>query len=286
MRYRHFDELDSNNERYAYFKGQGFTGYAVESEPGYVSHRAFIRGVAQGCDYTINESGTLADFAILAPYRPIVGAVIGWDEDGHLTSEKISDEVGRLLIHREWDSRGNLHLELSSELSKMNRFLDQADHHRSPWLDIPQAAALSDVTPENCTSTVRVADLQQESDGGLFYLRGQPFTGDVLFRSLVGAIEVRAVVDGREEGPVFRWSLSGNLIIQGVRRHPHGPVGPWHEWDEQGRLLRETIYDALGNKIIHRELDENQNIVEQEHFAPTTLMIDPETGEQYPAPWL
>ncbi|GHC83820.1 hypothetical protein GCM10007079_25260 [Nocardiopsis terrae] len=57
------------------------------------------------------------------------------------------------------------------------------------------------------------------------------------------------------------WSPSGKLTLQGVHQDPYGPVGPWHEWDEQGRLLRETIYDALGNKIIHRELDENLNIV-------------------------
>ncbi|WP_211718971.1 hypothetical protein [Nocardiopsis sp. MG754419] len=80
--------------------------------------------------------------------------------------------------------------------------------------------------------------------------------------------------------------MSKKIIMLGVRRSPHGPVGPWHEWDEQGRLLRETIYDALGNRIIHRELDEDQNIIRQEHFEPAALLTDARTGEQRPAPWL
>ncbi|OKI22041.1 hypothetical protein A6A08_20515 [Nocardiopsis sp. TSRI0078] len=75
-------------------------------------------------------------------------------------------------------------------------------------------------------------------------------------------------------------------MLQGLRQNPHGPVGPWHEWDEEGRLLRETVYDALGNRIIVRELDEHCDIVKQEKFAPTKLLTDPETGEERPAPWL
>lgn len=101
-----------------------------------------------------------------------------------------------------------------------------------------------------------------------------------------GRKELRTFIEGLEDGPVLIWNPSGKLIAQGNRCHLYGLVGPWHEWDEQGRLLREIIYDALGNKIIHRELDENQNIVKQERFEPATLMTDPETGEQHPAPWL
>lgn len=133
---------------------------------------------------------------------------------------------------------------------------------------------------------MRVEDLEQRIYPDEFHLHGKPFTGDAVYRCHNGETEARAVVDGREEGRVFRWSASGKLIVQGVRRHPYGPIGPWHEWDERGRLLRETIYDALGNKIIHRELDENQDIVKQERFRPETFMTDPDTGERCPAPWL
>lgn len=268
-----FDELDSNNERYADFEGQGFTGYAVEQEPGYISYRSFIRGIAQGPDYTITESGILVDYVILSINKPTVGVVIGWDEEGNLTSEKIPGLDGRMLLHREWDSHGKINLE-------------NKEHGFTPWVEIPKISTPDNVSAGSFTSTVKFEDLRQGTDHHEFHLNGEPFTGNVFHQSVNGEIEVRAVVDGREEGRVFRWSSTGKLIAQGVRRHPHGPVGPWHEWDERGRLLREIIYDALGNKIIHRELDDDQNIVQQEHFEPTTLMTDPETGEQRPAPWL
>ena len=34
--------------------------------------------------------------------------------------------------------------------------------------------------------------------------------------------------------------------------------------------MNETIYDTLGNEVVHRELDANQNIVQQERFEPRT----------------
>jgi hypothetical protein len=62
-------------------------------------------------------------------------------------------------------------------------------------------------------------------------------------------------------------------------------VGPWYQWDEQGRLLRETVHDALGNRIIVRGLDEVGNIAREERRPPARLAREPATGEQRPAPW-
>ncbi|MBE3000122.1 hypothetical protein IDM40_15615 [Nocardiopsis sp. HNM0947] len=68
--------------------------------------------------------------------------------------------------------------------------------------------------------------------------------------------------------------------------HPYGRVGPWHEWDETGRLLSETVYDALGNRIIDRHFDETGNLAHEQHHEPTHLWTDPDTGQERPAPWL
>ncbi|WP_235997641.1 toxin-antitoxin system YwqK family antitoxin [Nocardiopsis coralli] len=96
----------------------------------------------------------------------------------------------------------------------------------------------------------------------------------------------RQVLDGQEEGPVWEWAPSGKLVLQGVLHHPYGRVGPWHEWDETGRLASETIYDALGNHIIDRHFDDAGNLAHEQHHEPTSLWTDPDTGQERPAPWL
>ncbi|XKK41150.1 hypothetical protein HFP72_12750 [Nocardiopsis sp. ARC36] len=125
-----------------------------------------------------------------------------------------------------------------------------------------------------------------EDEQGITHLDGFPFTGEVAITREDGRTEIRTLLEGLEDGPVLICTEDGKLVIQGMRRHPHGPVGPWHEWDEEGRLLRETVYDALGNRVLHRELDSHGNIVRQERFEPRTLLQSPETGEEHPAPWL
>ncbi|MBE2998830.1 hypothetical protein IDM40_08950 [Nocardiopsis sp. HNM0947] len=68
--------------------------------------------------------------------------------------------------------------------------------------------------------------------------------------------------------------------------HAYGKIGPWNEWGAQARLVRQTIFDALGNRIIERHFDEAGNIAHEERNAPTRLWRDPATGEERPAPWL
>ncbi|WP_017599158.1 toxin-antitoxin system YwqK family antitoxin [Nocardiopsis lucentensis] len=121
---------------------------------------------------------------------------------------------------------------------------------------------------------------------GTALLDGKPFTGEAVRYVDGRRVELRTFIEGTEDGPVLRWAPSGKLIGQGSGKHPHGAVGPWHEWDEEGRLLRETVYDALGNRIMTRELDRSGNIVKEERSVPTRLREDPETGEYRPAPWL
>ncbi|XKK42341.1 hypothetical protein HFP72_27375 [Nocardiopsis sp. ARC36] len=51
-------------------------------------------------------------------------------------------------------------------------------------------------------------------------------------------------------------------------------VDPWRQWDEQGRFLRETVHDALGNRIIARE----------EHRPPHASSTPPGPAKSTPSP--
>ena len=128
-------------------------------------------------------------------------------------------------------------------------------------------------------------DLSGGSEVDALY-KGMPFTGEAVIYENGARVGLRTFVEGSEDGPRLRWSPSGKLVAQGVFRSAIGPVGAWHEWDEEGRLLSETIYDALGNRIIFRGMDEAGNIAKEEIFPPVRLLRDSETGEERPAPWL
>ncbi|WP_199560662.1 hypothetical protein [Nocardiopsis sp. L17-MgMaSL7] len=125
-----------------------------------------------------------------------------------------------------------------------------------------------------------------EENPGCGYHDGEPYSGQVVRELEDRQVELTTYEEGFENGQVLIWEPGGKLVCQGIRRHKHGRVGSWQGWDEEGRLLWEKIYDALGNLILHRELDGSLNIVKQERFEPVTFMADPETGEQRPAPWL
>ncbi|MFD3685006.1 hypothetical protein ACFWTE_09350 [Nocardiopsis sp. NPDC058631] len=115
---------------------------------------------------------------------------------------------------------------------------------------------------------------------------GEPFTGEAIICENGISVGLRTFIEGRGGGPRLRWSPSGKLVAQGNYQFSVGPVGSWHEWDEEGSLLSEAIYDALGNLIIFRERDGFGNIGKEEVYPPVRLLRDPGTGEGRPAPWL
>ena len=115
---------------------------------------------------------------------------------------------------------------------------------------------------------------------------GVPFTGEAIIYENGIRVRLRTFVEGMEDWLRLEWDASGKLVRQGKFHFAHGAVGAWHQWDEEGRLLSETIYDALGNRIIVREMDESGNIGKEEIFPPERLLRDAETGEERPAPWL
>ncbi|GAA0976561.1 hypothetical protein GCM10009551_011840 [Nocardiopsis tropica] len=134
---------------------------------------------------------------------------------------------------------------------------------------------------------VDIEEIDLSGGGGMEALyKGMPFTGEAVIYENGARVGLRTFMEGSEDGPRLKWSPSGKLVAQGIFRSTVGPVGAWHEWDEEGRLLSETIYDALGNRIIFRRMDEAGNIAKEEVFLPERLLRDPGTGEERPAPWL
>ncbi|GHD35118.1 hypothetical protein [Nocardiopsis kunsanensis] len=114
----------------------------------------------------------------------------------------------------------------------------------------------------------------------------RPYWGFLATAEDGGRTRVRSVLDGREEGPVWGSESSGELVLQGMLHHAYDQVGPWHEWDGTDHLLSETSYDALGNRITDRRLDDAGNVAHEERYDPVRLWRAPDTGEDRPAPWL
>ncbi|WP_017599159.1 toxin-antitoxin system YwqK family antitoxin [Nocardiopsis lucentensis] len=116
-------------------------------------------------------------------------------------------------------------------------------------------------------------------------LDGEPFTGQGIEYEDGQPVELTTYVDGTVEGPQLKWSPSGQLLIQGNVRQPYGAVGPWHFWDEEGRLVRENIFDEKGNIRIIREWDESGNLTGEETHAPLWGDKDTDTGEKRALHW-
>ncbi|WP_433699778.1 hypothetical protein [Nocardiopsis sp. CA-288880] len=278
-----FEALEFPDEWSAEYDGAPFTGYSLEKEDGYSSFQLFISGKANGPDYILTKVGFLVSCGNRTRIGRLLGASYDWDVDGNLISETIKDEEGVVHIDRRWESSGAL-VEGSDCISR--NITGRGSEASAPWLRTPPVVAPQDAQSGRFSEAVSVEGLEISPENQALLLHGENFTGRAFHQETDGRSETYTVVDGFEHGPVLKWSASGRLVTQGLRRHPHGAVGPWHEWDEEGRLLSETIYDTLGNRIIHRELDDQCNIVRQERFEPRTLLRSPETGEEHPAPWL
>ncbi len=269
--------------------GQPFTGQAITTGRAETSARTFIEGIEKGPEISWNNDGQLIALGNTFADGMPVGPLHYWDEQGRLALEHVNDPFGSPRLTRQWDASGRL----VSEERHETRFVgtDTATGEKAfiPWQTIRLAPGMR--APEHADSlpAVDVSDLtvgDAEGLGRRVLFQGSPYTGEAVTRDHQGRTEMHTFVEGVEDGPTLTWSPTGKLITQGLTQHPHGPVGPWHQWDEQGRLLRETVHDALGNRVIIRELDEAGNITREEHRPPTRLARDPETGEEHPAPWL
>lgn len=279
MKIVNLESLDFPDEWSAEHEGEPFTGYSLEEEDGYSSFQLFISGTANGPDYIRAKTGFLISYGNRSRFGLTPGASYDWDIDGNLISEIIKDDTGKSIIEREWNSSGEL-------VNGVCKIPNTDSEKATSWLKVPPLVFAQEARSGDFSVSLSSEDLDTTSGEGVFLLQDKPFTGRVFHEKSDGRIEVRTMVDGFEHGPVFYWSPEGHLITQGVRKHPYGPVGPWHEWDKEGRLLQETIYDALGNQILIREFDKNCNIIKQKRVSPTKLLVNPESGDKQPAPWL
>ncbi|OOC53265.1 MULTISPECIES: toxin-antitoxin system YwqK family antitoxin [Nocardiopsis] len=283
------EELDHLEETTAVLHGEGFTGQVVEADETEVTARTFVNGVASGPDLSWNGRGQLVSLGNLATGGLPVGPSHHWDAQGRLVFEYVNDVSGNHRLSRRWDASGRLVSEERHE-AQFGGF-DPATGERVflPWQRIRLAPDMrppehGGFLPAVGLDALTVSDV--EGLGRRVLLKGTPYTGEAVTRDRRGRAQMHTFVEGVEDGPTLTWAPSGKLVIQGITQHPHGPVGPWHQWDEQGRLLREIVHDALGNRVIVRELDRSGNITREERRPPTRLARDPETGAEHPAPWL
>ncbi|XKK37174.1 hypothetical protein HFP72_20010 [Nocardiopsis sp. ARC36] len=116
-------------------------------------------------------------------------------------------------------------------------------------------------------------------------LDGKPFTGQAVEYDDGNPVELMTYVGGVENGPRLTWSPNnGQLVVQGNMRYPH-PVGPWHYWDEDGKLARERIFDTAGNLRIMRTWDEAGNLTSEERYEPEVGLRNQATGEENVLRW-
>lgn len=262
------EEIDFLDDVTARLPGSAMTGQSVERDGGNLDVQTFVRGYALGPAFLLGEDGKLLEYSNCVGNLEL-GPSFAWYSNGGLRGERVVDFSSRVtILSRSWSKSGVL---LSEEMTEGSE----------AWRQIPPHPGRPGLN-----GYIEVPAIRDLEFGDQVTHQGVPYSGEAISLGDDGGVELFTFAEGVEDGPFVKWSSGGKLIIQGLRQGLYGKIGPWHEWDEQGRLLREIIYDALGNKIIHRELDEGQNIVAQEHFGPTTLMADPETGERYPAPWL
>jgi hypothetical protein len=103
-----FDALDLGDEQLVVWKGQPFTGVAVEFFPNGkpCSEVPHIEGVRHGLLRAWHPSGQLREEASLW-YKGLHGYERIWDEQGRLVSERIG-ALGIAIAEKRWDEQGRL----------------------------------------------------------------------------------------------------------------------------------------------------------------------------------
>lgn len=103
-----FDELDLGDDQLITWKGQPFTGVAVEFFPDgrACSEVPHLNGLRHGLMRGWHPSGLLRKEATLW-YGGLHGYMREWDEQGHLISEALG-ELGIGIAEKMWDEQGRL----------------------------------------------------------------------------------------------------------------------------------------------------------------------------------
>ncbi|MBQ1080376.1 MULTISPECIES: toxin-antitoxin system YwqK family antitoxin [unclassified Nocardiopsis] len=116
-------------------------------------------------------------------------------------------------------------------------------------------------------------------------LDGDLFTGEVVEYEDGVAVELTTYHEGIAEGPRLSWNEDGQLISQGYMGRLIGAVGPWHEWDRDGNLIREIVFDEAGNIRLIREWDAHGNFSGEEKRKPYRIPRSVRTGDRGPLRW-
>ncbi|WP_017572560.1 toxin-antitoxin system YwqK family antitoxin [Nocardiopsis halotolerans] len=290
MRTVNHEHLDlPEDDDITFLDGSPFTGTAVRTGGSEVRSQVYVDGFMEGPSATWNGDGQLTALGYVYGGGMRVGALHQWDSTGALVLEQISDTAANQRITRTWDPTGQLTGEERHPRLFASFDPETGEKIDLAWQKLRVSARMPHPGNQEFLTVPDVEDLTvvgaPDSERRVLF-EDVPYTGETVTRDHRGRVEMHTFVEGVEDGPTLAWSPSGKLVLQGITRHPHGPVGPWHQWDEQGRLLRETVHDALGNRIIIRELDETGNIIREERRPPTRLARHPETGEALPALWL
>lgn len=103
-----FEELDLGDEQLIVWKGQPFTGIAIEFFPNgrLQSEVPHLNGVRHGLVRAWHPSGQLREETMLWQ-GGLHGYSREWDEQGHLVSEVLG-ELGIGVAEKEWDGQGRL----------------------------------------------------------------------------------------------------------------------------------------------------------------------------------
>ncbi|WP_158502004.1 toxin-antitoxin system YwqK family antitoxin [Vitiosangium sp. GDMCC 1.1324] len=106
----HFDELELvvSDDQYMFWKGQPFTGIAVEFFPDGTlqSEVPHVNGIRHGLVRAWHPSGQLRKESNLW-YGGLHGYRREWDEQGHLVAEVLG-ELGIAIAEKRWDEQGRL----------------------------------------------------------------------------------------------------------------------------------------------------------------------------------
>ena len=103
------DDLEEDDSDRAWFRGEPFTGQAVETYRNGVraSLTSYVKGHEEGLQKIWREDGTLETESTLRRGNA-VGAAFLWHPSGALAEETVFDDEGRPRTQRRWDETGRL----------------------------------------------------------------------------------------------------------------------------------------------------------------------------------
>ena len=103
------DELEEDDLDRAWFRGELFTGQAVETygNGARASLTSYVKGYEEGVQKIWRDDGTLETESTLRRGNA-VGTAFLWHPSGALAEETVFDDEGRPRAQRRWDEAGTL----------------------------------------------------------------------------------------------------------------------------------------------------------------------------------